>query len=353
MMQRWLRTSAVAFAIILLYATGAVTGIVLGRREAHAGVRDDVRVAYDMTGMWCSDVTQKIASEPLTYDPKVVNDVPSDDVATSVTMTPQELELRDKLVYYCKCRSPELDYPHPYGSVHDGIHCFNAAVAHAIILTTRNYDITVDSTVDLVEKYGVLERADSAYKPWAVHNANHDRAYWPWFVFRIYERQSKGFHVVRHLGAGNHNGLSTMIEGLKRGHCFLAGPIPGKQCYRSDGSVRTSESGHAMCFYKYEDGVLYAKDQGSGPMIAYPLDGPVDMNAWFEDPNSDHMCFTEIWVDENEPSCEIDHDGSGYHIRWQDGGSDKTFRDDCYTLTGKFTGMDSNGVSSRCKMPSI
>lgn len=352
MKKRW-KKIFLTVVVISISVLGIVTGAVPGRREAHAEALDDACITQNMQGVWYSDITQETDISTVAYDPKTVNEVPPDNVTVTSAMSPQELELRDKLVYYCKCKSPELDYPIPYGSIHDNVHCFNAAVAHAIILTTRDYNITVDSTVNLVEKYGVLEKPDSTYKPWAVHNVNHDRAYWPWFVFRIYERETKGFHVVRHRKEGNHNGLNIMIEGLKHGHCFLAGPIPGKQCYCGDGSVRTSQNGHAICFYKYEDGVLYAKDQGSGPAIPYPLDGPVDMNAWFEDPKSDNMCFTEIWVDENEPSCEIEHNGSGYHLKWQDSDSDKTFRDDCYTLTGQFTSLDSNGISSRCKMPAL
>ena len=32
--------------------------------------------------------------------------------------------------------------------------------------------------------------------------------------------------------------------------------------YSMDGSVRTSRNGHVMCFWKYENGVFFAKDPG-------------------------------------------------------------------------------------------
>lgn len=56
--------------------------------------------------------------------------------------------------------------------------------------------------------------------------------------------------------------VSALREALMQEDTVIWASSRNTDFYSMDGSVRTSRNGHVMCFWKYENGVFFAKDSG-------------------------------------------------------------------------------------------
>lgn len=204
---------------------------------------------------------------------------------------------RDALIYYSRHGGEPLSWPVADGMTTDGCYCFNAAFTHCLILATGDFTITVDSAMSEVRReYG---KGDS-------------ESLWPWDMWRHYER-TVGLrhkeHFIGKNGVTRENFYEGIKEALQKGHPIMAGCGADRQLpfYNYDGTTRLPPNGHSIMFYKYEDGVFYAKDwnTASGPSVEYSEHGgKIDVYDWWLNSCQSVCGGVEFWC-EDESGNEV------------------------------------------------
>lgn len=230
------------------------------------------------------------------------------------------VEEADKVIYYAgEARQPS-DYPVPYGLTYPRAACFNAALAHCLVLATMDYSITPNSMMEECYEY---------------YNRSTDRVIWPWDTYPMYVPRY-GIHMINWKGPECRDIVKywcsrNMEKGTEK-HLFLVGPVCGGSYYPcADASVtKVAENGHCLVMYGYEDGVFWAKDWGFGPKLAYPENGPLDLDRFFYDPAEvnipDQGGITEIWCDPKDvdkivgPRRPFVHDAAKF-TEWLENGA--------------------------------
>lgn len=166
----------------------------------------------------------------------------------------------DQLIYIQWGGRPQVCWPVQGGSMSQKIECGSETLVMAAILLTGDYSITPDSLFAAMEaKYGPIS-ASQTYN----------------YILRYIEEEYGVHHrSVSHLSADEARAI------LAQGHVISAGGgcegRDGLPFCKAVGARPRCSHGHVVLFYKYEDGIFWAKDSApsdGAAMCAYP-DGPL------------------------------------------------------------------------------
>lgn len=206
----------------------------------------------------------------------------------------KEREWQDRLIYYHRARKGEQCWPIPYGNKTYNMLCYDGALTLCMILTFRDYTMTIDTLYDeIVAKYGEEEATAHGHDM-----DNGKRTIWPSTLMRYYqEERGLKWNVFK----DDPDTIDKVREALLADHPVVcgAGGYP-MDFYLEDGRTYTCPNGHTIMFYKYEDGIFWAKDTGEGgPMVAYPESGgKIDLRSWFARASGSYIGVIEFYTDE-------------------------------------------------------
>lgn len=160
-------------------------------------------------------------------------------------------------------------------------------------LVLHDYTISVDSLYnEIVDAYGYERATQGGHTV-----ANGKRTMWPTTIIGYYEEK----YGVRSRAIKNaDDALEQVKEALLKGHPVVAGDGRPMDFYKNDGATYHCDGGHTIMFYKYENGIFYAKDRGPGPMVPYPEEGgAIDLRDWMAKNSRGYIGLIEFYMDED------------------------------------------------------
>ena len=242
---------------------------------------------------------------------------------TTSGLSEEEELWRDKYIYYHRAGKPDQCWPIPYANRTYNMLCYDGALTCCMALVFRDYTITIDSLYEeIVAKYG-----EAVATQWGHDMENGKKTIWPKTLMRYYaEERGLKWNIIED-GKDGKSAVQQMKEALLKGHPVVFGdgcyPMP---FYADAEGTRTylCLQGHTIMFYKYEDGIFWAKDTSVGPNVGGPKiayrehGGKIDMESWAAKASHGYIGIIEYYVDEtpspkfpNIPRSMLYGDGDG------------------------------------------